>query len=126
MNLEEKAEETPTVVLAGSLTESQYRLETTELVGASELTPEDDFPKFGDFLEVSERSPIDKTPRGTVYVEIPGGLARWLVENVETGDWWAVRGSEKGEDGTWRFDCEVIPEDQESLENAAEAMGDDD
>lgn len=126
MNLEDKAEESPTVYLAGSLTESEYRLTTTELVGADELTPEGEFPQYGDFLEVQERSPVDGTDRGTVHVEVPSALARWLVEHVEKGDWWTVNGAEKGEDGTWRFRCELVERgEQKSLETAAEAMTDD-
>lgn len=126
MNLEDKAQEAPNVYLAGSLPESEYSFQTTELVGADELTDPDEFPEFGDFLECRERSPVDGTDRGTVFIEVPQKLAQWLVEHVEPGDWFAVKAAEKDESGTWRFDCELADETQAQSLEAAAAMGNDD
>lgn len=127
MNLEDKAKEQPTVHLANSLTESVYRLETTELVAADDLTDEDEFPKYGDFLETTEFSPVDGTERGVTFIEVPGALARWLVDNeAGVGDRFRVLGAEKQDDGTWSFDCSSEDgSQQKSLEKASEAMGDD-
>lgn len=126
MNLEDKAEEAPNVLLAGSLPESEYRFHTTELVGANDITDEGEFPEFGDFLECDERSPVDGTDRGTVYIEVPQKLAQWLVEHVEPGDWFTVNAAEKDENGTWQVDCETVDETSAQSLEAAAAMGNDD
>ena len=110
MKLSDKAEETPDVTLAGDLIESAYELQSDdpELVPADELTAEDEFPKYGDFLEVVEYSPYDGTDRGECYVEVPQRLAAWLVENeVGDGERWKVVQSQKV-DGEWQFEVELV------------------
>lgn len=120
--LSEKADRGPRVVLAGDLVESQYSHDVEELMNADELTPEGEFPQYGDFLPVEERSQMDGTFRGECYVEVPAALAEWLVENTEPGDWWQVRAAEKVE-GEWQVEAENVTRDdsQESLEGSADS-----
>lgn len=117
-SLEDKAESEVDVTLAADLVESQYRLVSLELTPADELGT-DDFPLYGDFAEVEERSPVDGTFRGQSHVEIPASLASWLVEaEVGTSDWWQVIDAEKV-DGSWRFEVEVASRgDEVSLEDS--------
>lgn len=96
----------------------EFRHETTELVDADELTPEGEFPEYGEYLLCEERSAVDHTPRGEVYVEVCSQLAERLVE-IGTGRWWNVTGVEKV-DGAWVVDVEAGPKgDAMSLEDAA-------
>lgn len=113
MKLDKKAEEPPDVTLTDDILESYYQLleDDPDLVPADELTPEGDFPQYGDFLEVRERSPVDGTMRGKTWLLISQDLARWLVEEqVDSEHWWVVRDKEKV-DGTWQFNCEVVSDE---------------
>jgi len=111
VKLGDKAQEQPDVTLAGDLIESAYSLPDADadLVAADELTAEDEFPKYGDFLEVEERSPYDGTDRGTTHVEVPQSLAAWLVDAIAEpeSDWWQVVESRKV-DGEWQFSVEFV------------------
>jgi len=111
-DLAEKADRGPSLTLASELLESQYCYEETELVPADELTPEGDFPQYGDFLPVQERSPVDSGFRGDGYVEVPAALAEWLVENTKPGDWWQVHAIEKVDD-EWQVEAENVSRDDE-------------
>lgn len=109
-SLSDKATETPDVTLAGNLLESAYELheDDPELVPADDVTPEGEFPQYGDFMPVQEFSPYDGTDRGETYVEVPQALARWLVENeISADDRWKVVQSRKV-DGEWQFELETI------------------
>lgn len=113
MKLGDKAEEPPDVTLNDDILESYYRLleDNPDLVPADELTPEGDFPQYGDFLEVEERSPVDGTMRGKTWLLISQDLARWLVEEETSAeDWWIVKDKEMV-DGTWQFDCERVSDE---------------
>lgn len=110
MDLSEKAEETPDVILAGDLHESAFETTETELIPADELTGEDQFPKYGDFLEAVEYSPYDGTCRGTVWIEVPSDLAGILLERELTdGTRWVVEQSRKV-DSEWQFEVSEVSE----------------
>lgn len=128
MNLEEKAEASPTVFLTGSLIESDYELLTKELVEADDLTEPGQFPEFGDFLEVEEYNPVDGNPRGIAYIECPSALARWLVEHeVAVGDRFRVLEAGKDNRDTWQVEAETVDTTgPQSLETAAAMDGTDD
>lgn len=114
MNLKDKAAEVPDVSLANQLTGSVYEIVNDELIPADELTDEGEFPKYGDFLEVNEYSPVDGTPRGQTYIEVPRGLAQWLVDELlprSDVDQFRVLSHEKRDD-THQFDCAVVAEDE--------------
>jgi len=109
MDLSDKAQESPDVTLAGDLLESSYEVTETELVPADELTGEDEFPKYGDFLPAHEFSPYDGTDRGETYIEVPQALAQIIVErDLADGTRWKVVQSRKV-DGEWQF--EIEPDD---------------
>lgn len=107
MDLNDKAQAAPDVTLAGDLLESAYEVDDTELVAADDLTPEGEFPQFGDFLPVREYSPYDGTARGQTHIEVPQQLAEILVErDLTDGRRWVVAESRKV-DGQWQFEVEV-------------------
>lgn len=110
MNLEDKARETPDIDLARQAAPGIYQLEGTELEPADDLSPEGEFPQFGDFLWVKTTTKGDleeaSFEKGQ-YIEVPQDLARWLVENVEQGDVFRVLSVQKV-DGEWRYDCELV------------------
>lgn len=113
MKLGDKAEEAPDVTLVDDILESYYQLQEDdpELTAASDLSPEGEFPQYGDFLEVHEKSPVDGTFRGETWLLIPQGLAQWLVEEkITSDDWWTVLDKQK-DNGTWKFECEVIEDE---------------
>lgn len=108
MDLSEKATESPDVTLAGDLLESAYEVSETELVGADDVTPEGEFPQYGDFLPVQEFSPYDGTDRGETYIEVPQALAQLIIEEeLADGTRWKVIHSRKV-DGEWKFEIEEI------------------
>lgn len=108
MDLEDKAQESPPIDLAGQLVESQYRLKSTELIPADELG-DDEFPQYGDFAEAVERSPVDGTERGEKYIEVTADLASFLVEQgVATDEWFQVVSHEQDPDGRHCYDVRVI------------------
>jgi len=114
-DLEEKARDSPEVSLARQSAPGLYRLTTTDLVPADEITPEGDFPQYGDFLRVEVTSGgTDPEWSGTEYIECPAALARWLVENVEVGESFRIRSVQKV-DGEWRYDCEAVVGDLDDL-----------
>jgi len=112
MDLNDKARSNPDVELARDLIESEWSLKSTELTGADELTPEGEFPQYGDFAEAHEFSPVDGTNRGERYIEIPAALAQWLVENeIGVGDRFQVKQVQKV-DGEYQFDVEPVDGDE--------------
>jgi hypothetical protein len=75
-----------------------YKLLSDELVASDELTPEGEFPQFGDFLHVG-------TQTGTQYIECPRALAEWLVDTeIAVGDGFRIRTVRKV-DGEWEYSC---------------------
>jgi len=86
-----------------------YKLLTDELIAADELTPEGEFPQYGDFLHVG-------TTAGTQYIECPRGLAEFIGDNeLQIGDGFRIRTVSKV-DGAWVYKCErLMPGDMERL-----------
>jgi hypothetical protein len=122
MKLEDKAADRPDVKLARDSAPGAYELLTDELVSADELTDEDEFPQFGDFLRVGRPG----ADGAETHIECPAALARWLVgEGIEIGDVFRIRSVQKL-DNEWSYQCE--PVDDGLLEDAvgAKATADDD
>mgnify|MGYP006287405629 CR=1 FL=1 len=102
MKLGDKAEETPDVRLARDSSPGLYQFVTDELVNADVLTGEEQFPQYGDFLEVGRPQ-----SGATIFIECPQALAAWLVENeVETDDWFRITSVQKV-DRRWQYSVEV-------------------
>jgi hypothetical protein len=102
MKLGDKAQETPDVRLARDSSPGLYQFVTDELVSADALTGEEQFPQYGDFLEVGRPS-----SDSTVFIECPQALAAWLIENdVEDGDWFRITSVQKV-DRRWQYSVEV-------------------
>jgi len=102
MKIQDKAE-TPTedIDLARYSAARAYKLLTDELVPADELTPESEFPQYGDFLHVGTES-------GTQWIECPRALAAWIVEaGLSIGDGFRIRTVRKV-DGEWEYKCERL------------------
>lgn len=101
--LEDKAESGPDVVTTGQSAYSAWRLKSLDRVDADEISPEGEFPKFGDFMEM-ERPDTDST----AYLEICADLAAWLVENdAEPGMEFRIKSVEKT-DGEWEISAERL------------------
>lgn len=95
MDLNDKAEESPDVTLIGDAQYSGYRLRDTELKPADELTDEDEFPEYGDFL------PVGGGDFPEMWIECPQSLAQGLVElDLEPGDEFRITEAVK-RNGTW-------------------------
>lgn len=114
--LDEKAQPTPEV-RRPSEAPDWYRLESMELVDADSISPEGEFPKYGEFIDVRlvDTGGVHDSD-GPTYVECPGGLARALVEaGVEAGDFFAIEDASKNGDDEWTFtvDAELDPSDYE-------------
>lgn len=107
MDLNEKATSARDVVRAGETEATWYRLESDELTEAAEIGGENEFPQFGDFLDVTatDGNGDDLGPR---WVECPGDLARSLVEaEISAGDRFQVTEAAKAEDGAWSFEIQT-------------------
>lgn len=115
MDLNEKATRRPEVLRAVE-SHGTYRLTTTELTSADELTPEGEFPQYGDFAEVMPMTrngdgfeAIGSEPQ---YLETPAGLARELVEHlVDEGHVFEVTEARKTQDDEWSFTVERLDEE---------------
>lgn len=111
-SLEDKASESPEVSLARQSAPGVYRVEDTELLPADDLTPEGDFPEFGEFLEVTPAGSGVGWRDSTEWIECPQALAKWLVENgAEEGFAFRILTVQKV-DGSWRYECEELSEDE--------------
>ena len=116
-SLGDKAAESPEVSLAKQSAPGLYRLnadgediEDIDLVPADELTPEGEFPQYGDFLEVgvpSDTGTENPSFDQTEYIEVPGALAAWLVEEAEPGAVFRIRQVVKI-DGEFDYDIELV------------------
>jgi hypothetical protein len=110
MKIADKANtDTQDIDLARYSAARAYKLLTDELVEADELTPEGEFPQFGDFLHVG-------TTAGTQYIECPRALAAWIVDaGLSIGDGFRIRTVSKV-DGEWEYQCErLMPGDVDQL-----------
>lgn len=121
-SLDDVAESGPDVVLTSGLVESVFALQEMAVYEADDVSPDGEFPQYGEFLRCDEFSPTDGTERGETYVECPAALARWLVDEADVGDRWQVTEAEKIDD-EWQITAEIVrTDDQRSLETAAAAM----
>lgn len=83
-----------------------YKLESDQLVEADDLSPEGEFPEYGDFLEAvtttGGANPSWNTP---VFVECPGNLAKQLVDMglVEEGAAFRINSVRKNASGSWEY-----------------------
>lgn len=111
MNLKDKAQETPEVSLARQSAPAAYILLDDELTAADELTPEDQFPQFGDFASVAKARAVDDGHEPSdqeQWIECPQDLARWLVDQDAT-EGFAFRVKQVTKvDGEWQYDCETL------------------
>lgn len=104
MDLNDKAKETPDIDLLRDAQYSGYRLVSTELTPADELTDEGEFPQFGDFLQVALPDGSDSPP--VKWIECPQGLAQALVElDLGDGDEFRIEAATKV-DGEWQVTVE--------------------
>lgn len=104
-DLEDKAAggDGPEVVLAPD-GPGYYRLEDRQLVEAEELSPEGEFPKYGEFLEVVRLTRTGE-PRGpSEYLECTQDLARKLIDlSLGAGDKFTVKSTSKDNRGRWSW-----------------------
>lgn len=103
--LEEQAEDPVDVTLA-SEAPGAYRLESTDLAEADELTPDGEFPEHGSFLAVTRLSQSGEPKNGSSreFLECPQALAAYLVDlEVADGDTFTVSKSWKTDGNRWDF-----------------------
>ena len=114
MKIGDKAEasDQPDVKLARQSAPGAYRLETDELKPADEVTPEGQFPEYGDFLKVAKPTGGSNQFENheEMFIECPADLARWLVEeSVEIGEHFRVLDVWK-DNGEWSYKCRKLEE----------------
>lgn len=120
MKLGDRAAESPEVSLVRQSSPGLYRvpnsvesIEEIDLVSADDLTAEGEFPQYGEFLEVQvTHGGPDPTVNGSEYIECPGALAKWLVEEAEPGDWFHIQTVQKV-DGEWQYELEIADDPTE-------------
>lgn len=111
MNIKDKAESSDSreVRLARDSI-GVYRLESEELTAADEISSDDEFPKYGDFLDVitaKSTSPPQVGPE--LWVECPGELAATIIElELAVGDWFRIQSVRKDANGEWTYSVEKI------------------
>lgn len=112
-DLDEKAQETPDIDLARQSAPGAYVLDGKELSAGDDLTPEGDFPEYGDFLPVRRAHRGEDGIEATGdrrWIECPQALAKWLVETgLDVGDGFRIKTVQKV-DGRWDYDCEELAE----------------
>lgn len=82
-----------------------YRLEDDELTAADELSPEDEFPKYGDFINCKTTTGgANPSWNEPVYVECPGALAKIIVNmEISVGDSFRIQSTRKNATGEWEY-----------------------
>lgn len=120
MNLEDHAKTVggPEIVVASDLpSRPRAEIQSSDLTSADELTPEEQFPEFGEFLEVQlvdEEGEVVEGEDGKEWWETPGTLAAAVVEiakEQETeieGSVLDVRSAAKTASGEWRWTVELL------------------
>lgn len=100
----------PEIVVAGDLPQRpRGEIQSSDLTSADELTPEDQFPEYGQFLEVELVEEGEKE-----WWETPGTLAAAVVEIAEErelaieGSVLDVRSAAKTAAGEWRWTVELL------------------
>jgi len=106
-DIEDLASTARDVIRAEDAENVPYRLEDTETTDADDISPEGEFPQFGDFLDVTALDG-DGVGLGPRWLECPGGLARMLVdaELVEAGAEFQILDASKDDSGAWTFEIE--------------------
>lgn len=106
MKIEDKAQKLPDIDLAAYSGARAYIILSDELVPADRLSPEGEFPKYGDFLHIM-------TSSGEGYIECPQALAAWLVEHDASPHFgFRIRTVSKNSDGEWDYSCEELTADE--------------
>lgn len=109
MKLGDRNLDSPEVDLARQSAPGAYRLLTDELTEADDVTDEGEFPEFGWFIRVQGTG-------GEQYIEVPGGLEKWLLENeIGVDDAFRILSVQKV-DGEWLYDCEQLEDEDGQLE----------
>lgn len=115
MKIEDKAADSPEVDLARQSAPGVYMLESKELKTADEVTPEGEFPEYGDFLPVRRAVGTGDDAswsETTKFIECPSGLARELVDlEISTGDGFRIVSLQKV-DSEWRYEIERMELDE--------------
>ena len=105
-SLEDKAyDDGPEVVLASD-SAGVYRLRDDELTKADDIRGPDEFPEYGEFLDVARVRAADGnwTDGEPVWLECPAALAGDLVEaDVTPGDTFALSEPNKSAGGNWQY-----------------------
>lgn len=83
-----------------------YRLESDELEAADDITPEGEFPEYGDFMKVVEATggANPSWAEQRAFVSCPGDLAKKIVEvGIEEGDAFRIESARKSASGNWVY-----------------------
>jgi len=106
-DIEDLASTARDVIRAGDGENVPYRLEDTTTTGADDISAEGEFPKFGEFLDVTALDG-DGVGLGPRWLECPGGLARSLVDHdlVAAGAEFQIVDSTKDDTGAWTYQIE--------------------
>jgi hypothetical protein len=111
VKISDKAEETPEISLVRQSAPGAYVFVEDELTSAEDLTDEDQFPEYGDFLPVRRAQATDgghEASGDTEWIQCPQDFAQWLVEHgLEPGDGFRIKSVQKV-DGQWQYDCELL------------------
>jgi len=104
-DLSDVAQDSAEVILARDQQGRAFEIVTAGAMEADEITPEGEFPQYGEFL------PCRNSPDGSsVYVELPQGLAQELTRDgspdPREGLVFVVNSIRKTADGSWRYDVE--------------------
>lgn len=85
-----------------------YRLETEELTAADEISEEDEFPQYGDFLDcLTSTGGPNPEFNVEVWVECPSQLAQQLVSlEIEAGECFRIQSARKNGAGEWTYSIE--------------------
>ena len=82
-----------------------YTLQSLDYWGANEISEEDEFPKYGDFLKCrTTTGGADPEWDVEVFVECPLGLEEELLDlGIEDGDCFRIQQVSKTADGEWSY-----------------------
>jgi hypothetical protein len=105
--IEDLASTARPVIRVENAENTPYRLLDTDTTDADDISPEGEFPQFGDFLDVLALDG-NAAALGPRWLECPGGLARALVDGDLVSDdaQFQVVDASKDESGAWTFDIE--------------------
>jgi hypothetical protein len=109
MNLNDKAEQgNKREVRLARDSMGLYKLQSEELTGADQVTDEDEFPQYGDFLDcMTTTGGADPSFNVEVWVECPSQLAQQLVDlEIDVGDVFRIKSTYKDEAGEWTYTVE--------------------